>query len=155
MGNQQRIESNTTLELFEMWISLLIGVAVVIGVHSECIQGPYGGGGGGPFSDRAYGNLGKIKTVKIRSQRRIDSIQFTYGNFDIFTLEEDEVIVRVNGRSQSRVDSLTFHTSKGRQYGPYGGFGGREFVAMGDELRFVSGRSQSEVDQIQFHFENC
>ncbi len=40
--------------------------------------GPYGGGGGGAFSEVVDGCKAHVKKIVIRSGKRLDSIQVTY-----------------------------------------------------------------------------
>lgn len=49
------------------------------------------------------------------------------GTEDSFTLEPGETIQVIRGASGDLVDSLSFQTSLGRTYGPYGGRGGNPF----------------------------
>ena len=66
-------------------------------------------------------------------------------NYEVyeFILDEDEYIVKVDAFSGYMVDSLTFITNKGRNYGPYGGDGGGERTMQPPKehgyLSYVSG----------------
>ena len=70
---------------------------------------------------------------------------------DTIYLTEDEYISGVEGRSGTLVDQLTFHTNKGRTFGPYGGTGGNAFnFDLPKDARLVGfyGRSGQAIDQI-------
>ncbi len=94
--------------------------------------GPFGGGGGGPFSE-------SFKTpptgVLIGSGSYVDSIQMIYstgpgnrwggggGGTNPINLNPGEYIQGIGIRSGSYVDSITIYTNL-RTFGPYGGTGG-------------------------------
>lgn len=135
------------------------------------ISGPtrVGGGGGGEWSDCVGAEL---RGFKILAGRRVDRVQFLYpsiksGKMKLggwssprgggnnwtaeVTLAENEYIVQVDYRSGSMVDSLTFKSSTGKVYGPYGGTGGSPGtykVTTGEKLSCMSGRAGSSIDQI-------
>jgi len=74
----------------------------------------------------------KIEKIEIQYTNRQDSSQWeSVGNDDgkwsYFELEKDEYIVYITGRAGTLIDQVSFHTSKRRTYGPYGGTGGQEF----------------------------
>lgn len=69
------------------------------------------------------------------------------------TLASGEYVVRVDHRSGGGVDSLSFHTNKGRHFGPYGGGGGSPGtfdVTPGEKLGCMQGRSGKYTDQLTF-----
>jgi hypothetical protein len=132
----------------------------------------HGGGGGSPFSDDLT-QACRLVRVAIRHGSEVDGIQGTYvtpdgieftGNFhggsggspSEFTLDSDEYINGVAGRSADRVDQLTFITNKGHTYGPYGGDGGSTFSISNLKVGGFFGRSGSRLDAIGFFDEvNC
>ena len=63
----------------------------------------------------------------------------------MINLAPNEFITRVEGRSGSLVDQLTFYTNLGKKYGPYGGPGGNPFEIAGCVGGFA-GRSGSLLD---------
>ena len=68
------------------------------------------------------------------------------------TLNPEERIIRIDGRSGVLLDQLTFTTNQGRTLGPYGGSGGSEFTIDNCEPRGVFGYTLSNVvDQIGFY----
>jgi hypothetical protein len=126
----------------------------------------HGGGGGNAFSDDLTQACRLVK-VAIRHGKEVDGIQGTYvtptgseftggfhggsgGSPSEFTLEPDEHIVAVEGRSGGRVDRLTFITNKGRRHGPYGGDGGSPFELSNLAVGGFFGRSGSRLDAIGF-----
>lgn len=123
-----------------------------------------GGTGGDPFADDLT-EVCRLVTVRIRSGSRIDAITAVWrmadgstrpgrqhggsgGTEQQFSLDADEYINRIEGRSGAEVDQLTFFTSKGRRYGPYGGNGGLPFEITGGPVNGFFGRSGSRVDAI-------
>lgn len=139
----------------------------------------YGGGGGNPFSDQLPDGASIIE-VLIRHGEYVDGIQLVWeladgsgvfgpyhggqgGDVDSFVLGPGELIDVINGRSGDLVDSLTFQTSLGHTYGPYGGGGGQPFeeifrsepTPMANTrvirpLRGIFGRSGDLLDAIGF-----
>lgn len=104
----------------------------------------YGGSGGEPFSDELPDGA-RIIEVKVRHGEYVDGIQLVWqladgsgvfgpyhggqgGTEDGFILAPGEVIEIIHGASGDLVDSLSFQTSLGHSYGPYGGGGGIPFV---------------------------
>ncbi len=64
-----------------------------------------------------------------------------------------EYIVRVDYRSGSMIDSVSFTTNQGRTFGPYGGGGGGSgtyTVTPGEKLGCMAGRAGSSIDQLIF-----
>ena len=104
----------------------------------------YGGSGGAFFSDELPDGA-RIIEVLIRHGEYVDGIQLCWemadgstvfgpyhggqgGMEDSFILAPGEVIEVIHGASGDLVDSLTFQTSLGHSYGPYGGGGGNPFA---------------------------
>jgi len=92
----------------------------------------YGGEGGGEFD---HTNRGRILEITVRSGALVDGISVKYKNGDYmeggegggvntFTLQKDEYVNEVEIREGKTIQSLTFKTSEGNVYGPYGGKGG-------------------------------
>ncbi|MFC7297556.1 jacalin-like lectin [Herminiimonas aquatilis] len=124
-----------------------------------------GGGGGGAWSDDAVCAGQYVIGWRIAAGRTVDRVQFLYpdgwapvqgGSADFtsrIALAAGEYIVQVNYRSGGSVDSLSFKTSKGRTFGPYGGDGGSPGtynVTPGEKLGCVKGRSGKSTDQLVF-----
>ncbi|KAF8416441.1 Jacalin-like lectin domain-containing protein [Tirmania nivea] len=94
-------------------------------------NGPIGGEGGDSFSDLCDLemqdlNTAMIKSIAVRSGKRIDRIQVTYvngpycaahggggGSPAVFTLGRGEYINRVEGRATAEIDQLQFFTNLG------------------------------------------
>jgi hypothetical protein len=84
-----------------------------------------------------------IKRIAVQHGRRIEQIQSEYSNgqnvsqvesvgndageWSVIELEEGEYIIYITGRAGTLIDQLTFHTSRRRTFGPYGGTGGQDF----------------------------
>jgi len=69
------------------------------------------------------------------------------------TLPKGQYIVRVDYRSGSLVDQVSFTTNTGRTYGPYGGGGGSPGVYQvtpGEKLGCMRGRAGSSMDRLTF-----
>ena len=100
-----------------------------------------------------------IRKVDIRSGNQVDSIQVDYvsclmvlysdapqhggngGSLSSFTLEADEYIYKVEGKTNNYiVDQLTFHvknaTGTTKKYGPYGKTGNNAFSKEGKNCCF-------------------
>lgn len=123
-----------------------------------------GGGGGSPWADSNC--AGKpVSGFYVRSGNLVDGLQFGYrnggwankhgyqGDGTLVSLDADETFTEVRYRSGGSVDQLTFVTSKGRTFGPYGGGGGTAGVFKGPDggsLSCVSGRSGSSIDALEF-----
>jgi hypothetical protein len=132
----------------------------------------HGGAGGSAFDDlsAAGNNLGKIVAIKVRHGDRVDSIDVSYagqsgstahggggGSEDTFSLDPDEWITEVHGRSGDMVDQLQFLTSKGRVSPVYGGNGGNAFIESWPKsvVKAIFGRSGAGLDQIGMYFEDA
>lgn len=60
-------------------------------------------------------------------------------------------MVRVDTRSGSTLDAITFNTNFGRSFGPYGGGGGNlgyHDMTFGQMLGCMQGRAGSGIDQL-------
>ena len=61
-----------------------------------------------------------------------------------FTLDEDEVLVKMDETTNGVVlDQVTFHSNKGKVYGPYGKTGETQFSIQGLEIVSVFGNQGS------------
>jgi hypothetical protein len=102
--------------------------------------------------------------VVIRTGTFVDNIstQFTNGSTaahgggggdspdHVLLLDNDEVIIGISGQCGTVVDSIRIHTNK-KNFGPFGGNGGRPFQFMlPPNLRAVGffGGSGSQIDRI-------
>jgi len=109
----------------------------------------FGGGGGSAFNPRG------IKTLAIRSGNEVDAIIINNEHFGgtggtlskTITLAPDEVIIRMDIRSGSRIDKLSIFTSEGQKI-EGGGNGGRPSTIIGKIIMF-GGRSAASLDQLQ------
>jgi hypothetical protein len=126
----------------------------------------HGGTGGGEFADNLTETC-QLVGVNIRHGSRVDAIQGVWttpsgahvtgalhggggGELTSFSLAAGEYIVRIDGRSGARTDSLQFTTNTGKTYGPYGGSGGSAYSISDLKVAGFFGRSGSEVDAIGF-----
>ena len=129
----------------------------------------FGGDGGTKFND-----LQKIVGMNIRHGNQIDSIQVIYkigdgnpfdgphnggygGSLTSFTLEEGEVLNKMEGSTNGVVlDQVTFYTSKGKAYGPYGTPGRNKFKFEAMEIVAVFGGAGSYnlIDGIGFYYKD-
>jgi len=154
-------------------------------------SGPYGSNNDGSwftdFRQKLDGSRFEPRhwpdTINVRAGQSIDGIQVTYGAYrgyfhggrdggylNKIRLYNDDKITRVTGRSGlgpgAQVDQLTFYTRNGKTMGPFGGEGGRGFVAEPPEifsplsgkrlpcyLGWISGQSDyNRVTAISFHW---
>ena len=124
-----------------------------------------GGGGGDPWSDRSACGTRPLTGFNIAYGGSIDGLQFLYGDDHVggpphgitrwrnsIVLEPGETFTSVDVSAGSRVDQLTFHTSRGRTFGPYGGGRPNNGYAAtpGQSIGCVVGRSGSSIDQLTF-----
>lgn len=127
----------------------------------------YGGNGGGDFADDP-GQFARLRKIVIRHGAWIDAIQGVWdvegvpiesaqhggngGGASTIELAEGEMITRVAGRSGVYIDTLTFTTSHGRVFGPYGGGGGSPFpdIVAKDGIIGFYGRSGAYLDRVGF-----
>jgi hypothetical protein len=132
------------------------------------VSGPVrvGGGGGGAWSDLATCGDRPVTGFRVRSGKRIDGLQFAYGNrwaaahggqggkpTAEVALSPNDYIVRVDYRGGGGLDQIRFVTNQGKSYGPYGGGGGGAGtyqVTPGEKLGCLAGRDGDEIDQIIF-----
>ena len=128
-------------------------------------SGSFGGSGGSKFNDDIVG----IRGMKIRHGNQVDSIQVTYiladgtiwegprhggtgGSLSQFTLEEGEKLVKMEGKTNNAlVDQLTFHSNKGKKYGPYGKTGQTSFSVEGELVTFF-GSAGNLLDAISVRY---
>ena len=127
----------------------------------------FGGNGGNSFSDDLT-EVCRLASINIRSGSHVDMIQAVWqiaggailsgpshggtgGTLSKIELEKGELINRVEVRAGTRVDQLTFYTTFGRKWGPYGGNGGDLHVLehLSGITGFVGG-SGTEIDRIGF-----
>ncbi len=132
------------------------------------ISGPTRAGGetGKPWTDAVAGCTTQfVGGFNVRTTDTVQGLQFWYqgvnwapehGSMKSYTqvlLEDGDYIVAVDYRSAKYLDSVTFHTKRGKTYGPYGGKGGsakRYNVTPGQKLGCMSGRSGGGIDQLIF-----
>jgi hypothetical protein len=129
--------------------------------------GFFGGNGGSEFTDtHDVNSWGRITQISVRHGSEVDAIATTYangqflshggtgGDLTVITLNDDEFINKVDLRSGARLDQITFHTSKGVTYGPYGGSGGSPHSVdfSSNVLQYFFGRSGSRMDAIGFAY---
>ena len=125
----------------------------------------YGGTGGAAFDD-----IIGIAGMRIRSGNQVDSIQVTYrlsdgstfegpkhggsgGSPKSFTLASDEKLIKVEGKTNGvLVDQVTFHSNKGKTYGPYGRTGKTAFSVEGGEIIAVFGRAGNLLDNLGVYY---
>lgn len=133
----------------------------------------YGEGGpdrGALFDDYATYDpaiQGVITKITVYGDNAVSGINVTYAGGQVtmhggesgtahhIELSDNEFITRVTGRSGWAIDQLTFTTSQGKTFGPYGGDGGSEFSADFSEKAFVAiagqeDRSATAIQSIQF-----
>jgi len=125
----------------------------------------FGGAGGTIFSDDLTETCQLIQ-VNIRHGSRIDGIQGVWqglngaviqgvwhggqgGTLACIKLAPGELIVRIDGRSGTRIDQLTFTTNKGNVY-KYGGSGGDPFSVSDVKVGGFFGQAGAELDRIGF-----
>ncbi len=110
----------------------------------------YGGDGGQEFS------LVHPFSIGVRTGAEVDQLILNgraHGGHggeikDELTFGADEYINLMTIRSGSRIDSIFFTTNKNRQWGPYGGHGGREHILSGIRVVGIGGRSGSRLDRL-------
>lgn len=137
-------------------------------VHAKGIgTAIFGGSGGAAFIDDVS-QVKRVKLIRVGHGAVVDSVQFVWelrdgrtdegkrhggggGNQTHFELQDGETLVKITGRSGGFVDQLTFHTSRGRSFGPYGGGGGKDFTLVpehGDAILGLHGRAGHGLDAI-------
>lgn len=131
-----------------------------------------GGNGGHAFDEGRYKTSlkNRIATICIWSGGFINAIRIDRinefgklvigekfggndGKFTAITLQNDEYITRIGGRSGVYIDKLIFYTNKGKVY-ELGGNGGSPFPEIGlsgsDAIKSISGRCGVYLDGISF-----
>jgi len=138
---------------------------------SEPTLGPTGGSGGQEFSDYAAPAGTAVCELHIFIGNYVDAIQLAYAGADdvlvrlpkiggqglpsagrhVLTLDADESITGISGRSGKYVDSIRIHTNK-RTSDSFGGHGGehdyRFEVADNEEIAGFFGRADWFVDAL-------
>lgn len=123
------------------------------------------GSGGAPnWTDTNCAGL-PVSSIEIRAGDAVNGLRFGYRNGGwatkhgyqgdglMVSLDADETFTEVRYRSAGSINQLTFVSSKGRVFGPYGGGGGTPGVVKGPDggsLSCVSGRSGSNIDSLEF-----
>jgi len=131
----------------------------------------HGGNGGLPFDDlEESGNfLGKISSITVRHGSFVDNICIQYkggssyphggtgGEEDVFYLNDDEWVTKIEGRSGKHLDQVQFILNSGERSPRYGGTGGEPFEEQMDGriVKSVFGRSGSVIDQLGVYFEDA
>ena len=127
----------------------------------------FGGHGGNKFDDML-----KIVGMNIRHGNQVDSIQVVYkigdgepfngpyhgghgGSRSSFTLEADEVLTKMEGSTNGQLlDQVTFHTSKGKVYGPYGTPARNPFSLEAMEIVAMFGNAGNLIDGIGAYYKD-
>jgi len=127
-----------------------------------------GGNGGDPFDD-FHSDRRVVTEIRVWAGKYIDAIQVVYsgsaaskrggdgGQSYTFSLENNEKIVRIDGRGAKYIDQLQFFTDTGRSSPAYGGTGGNPFSwdpPQSYRFRYFIGRSAKYVDSLQPNFED-
>ena len=131
-------------------------------------DGPYGGGGGNPWTDGGESHLhGDISGIQLRSGDKVDSIKVMYGDvwgenhggasgsLDTLVLNPGAKITIVQGRAGNGLDGLEMITNDGMVFGPFGGDGGDTFLSIhpGCYLAYLSGSARDGLDSITLHWQ--
>ncbi len=130
--------------------------------------GPAGGEGGFGFDNYEVPNGGKLREIRLLTNRFVNAIQLIYtdaqgnisdlppvggmsGELQVFTLADGEYLTEISGRNGWYIDSLRLHTNL-RDSKTYGGNGGVEefhFTApAGSEICGFFGRADWYVDAL-------
>lgn len=135
---------------------------------ADLVLGPSGGNGGHEFGDYVLPSGAKIHAVRVNAGLYIDGIQVIYrdasgqvvemrhlggqsGWRHTFTLDDDEYVTGVSGRSGNYIDSLRIHTNKrtSEQFGGPSGANEYHFEASGSgEIAGLVGRAGWYIDQL-------
>ena len=135
----------------------------------------YGGTGGTVFGGALPKGAARISKLLVRAGDQINALTASYcdsvgGNLQTLTyggtetspgtwneiaLAADEYINEVQGRADKVVRQLTFKTTKGRTFGPYGPAAGTAFSATGRALIGFFGKCGTAIDQLGFMRLNC
>ena len=120
-----------------------------------------------PNSRSAVLSTKQITGIAIQHSRRIEQIVVEYaddqdiiqvesigndtGDWSYFELEDGEHIIYITGRSGTLIDQITFHTSRRRTFGPFGGNGGQEFeITIPSDARVIgfTGHAGPSINRI-------
>ena len=135
----------------------------------------HGGTGGNPFDDLDPFNLSglgnqKITSITVGHGDYVDYIGVGgsgdnwpssgsghggyEGQMDTFSLDDDEWLTEIHGRSGSYLDQVVFYLNSGHVSPVYGGYGGVPFIEKMDKgiIKAFFGRSGSYVDQLGVYF---
>ena len=123
-----------------------------------------GGGGGDAFQDDLT-EVCRLIGLNIRAGEYVDALQCIWstpagstvsgtqhggggGSLNQISLDMNEYIVRVDGRSGIYIDQLTFTTNVGRKIGPFGGGGGDPFSLPNLNVGGFFGQSGDLLDAV-------
>ncbi len=115
------------------------------GIARINLSSSYGENGGKLFRHLPKGPSRKINKIVVQHGALVDAIRVQWlldngkyewssnaggphGQKSTILLKPNEYITKVTGRSGKYVDQITFYTSEGRKFGPYGGSGGNPFT---------------------------
>lgn len=142
---------------------LLVSLAVLSFGAGDAVAIGYGG----PSNWADTNCAGQpVNGFHIRPGGRVDGLQFSYRNGGwasnhgtakgtplTVVLDADETFTEVRYSAGSSINQLTFVSSKGRVFGPYGGSDGTPGVVKGSDgagLSCMSGASGGSIDQLLF-----
>jgi predicted flap endonuclease-1-like 5' DNA nuclease len=135
---------------------------------ADLVLGPSGGNGGHEFDGYTIPAGGKVHEIRVNAGLYVDGLQLVYVGADgavtelphlggrgglhhTFTLDADEYLTGISGRSGRYIDSIRFHTNK-RTSDKIGGAGGEdEFhfeAAANSEVAGFFGRADWFVDKL-------
>lgn len=114
----------------------------------------FGGSGGNAFE------VTPVRTLRLRTGSMVDQIDIDGqahgggggGASPLLVLESGEFINRIEIRSGSRIDFVSFSTNRGQRVDG-GGSGGRPTTLENIRLVAISGKSGSMVDSLTFLYE--
>jgi hypothetical protein len=126
-----------------------------------------GGDGGGLWSDGEVCSPGQyVDGFRVGYGKEVNAVQFRYAGrwaarqgasktdkWADIALNPGEAITRVDFRAGDRVNQVTFTTSQGRVFGPYGGNDANATsftLPPGEKLGCVYGRAGSSIDRLYF-----
>jgi predicted flap endonuclease-1-like 5' DNA nuclease len=135
---------------------------------ADLVLGPSGGNGGHEFDQYLIPPGGRLREIRVNAGLYVDGLQFVCedasgsvvelphlggkgGFHHTITLDADEYLVGISGRSGRYVDSIRFHTSK-RTTDAIGGPSGQDTyhfeAAPNGEVAGLFGRADWFIDQI-------